>query len=234
MGSVVERKEKIKVFLVDDHPVVREGVGSFLRSHGISVVGGASDGKEALRKIKKLDPDVVVLDINLPLMDGGELARRLRQAVPRTKLIAFSIHSSEAYVVRMSRCGVQGYVVKDQPTGELLAAIKDVFQGKTHFPAGMPEAQISPASKKSPGRPGGSALTGRESEVLTLLADGLSNKGVADELGISVRTAETHREHLSHKLDILTLAGLTKYAITHGLTALDQKPPSEALARHGK
>lgn len=224
MGAVSGRHEKIRVFLADDHPVVRQGVRAYLISHSIAVVGEASDGKEALRKIKKLKPDVVVLDVNMPLMDGGELALRLRQAVPKTKLIAFSIHSSEAYVVRMARCGVQGYVVKDQPTGELLCAIKDVFAGGTHFPEGIADLELPPVSKKKPGKPDGAALTERESEVLTLLAEGHSNKGVADELGISVRTAETHREHLSHKLNILTVAGLTKYAITHGLTALDHKP----------
>ena len=127
---------KIKVFLVDDHPAVREGVRSYLTSQGsVVVVGEASDAQEALRKVKKLAPDVIVLDVNLPAIDGGELARRLRRLIPKTRLIAFSIHSSEAYVVKMARCGVQGYVTKDQPAGELLAAIKDAFKGGLHFPA---------------------------------------------------------------------------------------------------
>ena len=215
-----EKQKKIKVFLVDDHPIVREGVRSYLTSRSIAVVGEASDAKEALRKVKKLAPDVIVLDVNLPLMDGGELARRLRRLVPKSKLIAFSIHSSEEYVVRMARCGVQGYVMKDQPTSELLDAIRQVSRGGLHFPAGMTDALLAPAPKAARDEAESGGLTGRELDVLALLAEGLSNKGVAAKLGIGVRTAETHREHIAHKLHIPTVAGLTKYAIQHGLTSL--------------
>lgn len=212
------KRQEIKVFLVDDHPVVREGVRSYLTSHSIRVVGEAGDAKETLRKIKKLAPDVIVLDVSLPSLDGGELAMRLRRCVPKAKIIAFSIHSSEGYVVRMARCGVRGYVLKDQTTAELLAAIKHVFQGGLHFSADMSDALLGSASKSCSNQL--VALTGRELEVLTLLAEGFSNKGIAAKLGVSVRTAETHREHLSHKLNILTVAGLTKYAIRHRLTSL--------------
>ena len=215
-----DKQNKIRVFLVDDHPIVREGVRSYLSGHAIAVVGEASDAPEALRKARKLAPDVIILDVNLPSLDGGELARRLRRLVPKSKLIAFSIHSSEEYVVRMANCGVRGYVIKDQPMAELLEAIVQVYRGGHYFPAGMTGALSDPARNFSTGRPDGAALTGRELEVLVLLAEGLSNKGVAAKLGISARTAETHREHLSHKLNILTIAGLTKYSIQHGLTSL--------------
>ncbi len=213
------KANKIKVFLVDDHPVVREGVRSYLASHAIEVVGEASDAPEALRKVIKAAPDVIVVDVNLPTLDGGELTRRLRRLVPRARIIAFSIHSSEEYVVRMARCGAQGYVVKDQPTSELLEAIRHVFRGGLHFPAGMTDSLLAPAPETSSPQ-NGPALTGREREVLTLLAEGLSNKAIAEKLGISVRTAETHREHLARKLEIHTVAGLTKYAIQHGLSSL--------------
>ena len=228
MRSADAKRGEIKVFLVDDHPIVREGVRSFLTNHAISVVGEASDAKEALRKVKKLAPDVIVLDVNLPSIDGGELARRLRRLVPKTKLIAFSMHSSEEYVVKMARCGVQGYVTKDQPAGDLLEAIAHVHQGGLHFPAGMNDALLAPAPVSSADGPDLVALTSREVEVLILLAEGLSNKGVATKLGISVRTSETHRENLSHKLNILTVAGLTKYAIKRGLTTLGPSLPLEA------
>jgi DNA-binding NarL/FixJ family response regulator len=211
-------RERIKVFLVDDHPIVREGVRSYLSSHDIAVVGEASDAKEALRKVRRSGADVVVLDVNLPAIDGGELARRLRRLLPDVKLIAFSIHSSVEYVVKMARCGVQGYVTKGQPAGELLAAIEEVSSGGLHFPRGMSDALLAPPAAAPV--PGASVLTARENEVLALLADGLSNKGVAAKLGISVRTAETHRENLSRKLNVLTVAGLTKYALAHGLTVL--------------
>jgi DNA-binding NarL/FixJ family response regulator len=134
----------IKVFLVDDHPIVREGVRDYLTHHAILVVGDAGDAKEALRKVTKANPDVVVLDVNLPGINGGELARRLRRLIPKARLIAFSIHSSEEYVVGMARCGVHGYVTKDQPATELLAAIKDVSRGGLHFPAGMSDALLAP------------------------------------------------------------------------------------------
>jgi len=220
MNLIYRKQDKVRVFLVDDHPIVREGVRSYLTNHSISVVGEASDAPEALRKVKKLMPDVIVLDINLPSMDGGELTPRLRRAVPRVKIVAFSIHSSEEYVVRMARCGVQGYVMKDQPMAALLDAINHVHRGGRHFPAGMDDALLVTTLKSSLNQSGNVTLTGRELEVLSLLAEGFPNKGVASRLGISVRTAETHREHLSHKLNILTVAGLTKYAIQHGLTSL--------------
>lgn len=198
--------------------MVREGVRTFLTDHAIEVVGEASDAAETLRKIKKSDPEVVVLDVNLPSIDGGELARRLRRIAPRLKLIAFSMHSSEEYVVKMARCGVQGYVTKDQPAGDLLEAIIQVYQGGLSFPAGMTDALLAPGEGATSVR-GSAVLTARELEVLTLLAGGYSNKSVATKLGISVRTAETHRENLAHKLNILTVAGLTKYAIKQGLTS---------------
>lgn len=203
---------------MDDHPVVRDGVRSYLLNHAIAIVGEASDAKECLRKVKKAAPQVIVLDVNLPAIDGGELARRLRKLVPDAMLIAFSIHSSEEYVLKMARCGVQGYVTKDEPANELLEAIKDVAAGGLHFPEGMTDALLAPPERAA--GDGGAALTGRELEVLALLAEGSSNKGIAAKLGISVRTAETHRENLSHKLHITTVAGLTKYAINHGLTLL--------------
>ena len=144
MNATDVKRGNIKVFLVDDHPVVREGVRFFLNNHAITVVGEAGDAKEALRRIKKAAPDVIVLDVNLPSIDGGELARRLRRLIPKAKLIAFSIHSSEEYVVKMARCGVQGYVTKDQPAGDLLEAIQHVHQGSLHFPAGMNDALLAP------------------------------------------------------------------------------------------
>ena len=212
---------KIKVFLVDDHPAVREGVRSYLTAQGsVSVVGEAADAKEGLRKVKKLAPEVIILDVNLPSLDGGELARRLRLAVPAAKIIGFSVHASQEYVVRMARCGAHGYVMKDAPTAKLVEAIQQVHKGGLYFPPEMSDAILSPESKPSTEDEGKTVLTTREREVLALLAEGLANKEVARKLGISVRTAETHREHVSHKLNIMTIAGLTKYAIQHGLTSL--------------
>ena len=216
-----KKQTVIKVFIVDDHPIVREGVRVYLGNHSIKVVGEAADDKEALRKVRALDPDVIVLDVNLPSIDGGELARMLRRAVPRSRLIAFSMHASQEYVVRMARCGVQGYVMKDKSTSTLVEAIRQVYRGGLYFPGEMSDAILASGSAPSKS----DALTSREREVLILLAEGLANKQVARKLGISIRTAETHREHLSRKLNISTVAGLTKYAIQHGLASLGQSAP---------
>ena len=210
-------RARIKVFLVDDHPSVREGVRNCLTGQGsFLVVGEAEDAADALRKVKKAAPDVILLDVNLPTLDGGELARRLRLAAPGARILAFSMHSSQEYVVRMARCGAHGYVTKDQPTHKLVEAIEQVHRGGLYFPPGMADALLSPGAAPAPGP----ALTAREKEVLSLLAEGLANKQVARRLGLSVRTAETHREHLSRKLGISSISGLTKYAIQHGLTSL--------------
>lgn len=221
-------RSKIKVFLVDDHPVVRAGVRSYLTQQGsILVVGEAADHAEALRKLKTAAPDVIVLDISLPTLDGGELARRLRLAVPRAKIVAFSIHASQEYVVRMARCGVHGYVMKDAPTAALVEAIQRVHKGGLSFPADMIDAILAPGVKPS-SEEAQVPLTARERQVLVLLVEGLANKEVARKLGISVRTAETHREHLSRKLGIASIAGLTKYAIQQGLTPLRSSASPEA------
>jgi DNA-binding NarL/FixJ family response regulator len=222
----MKTRAKIKVFLVDDHPAVREGVRSYLTSEGsVAVVGEAADDKEALRKLKSVSPDVIVLDVNLPGVDGGELALRLRRTSPRAQLVAFSIHAGREYVVRMARCGAHGYVTKDTPTARLVEAIRRVHSGGLSFPPGMSDAVLAPGSKPPSGEEK-TVLTEREREVLVLLADGLANKQVARKLGISVRTAETHREHLSRKLKIAPIAGLTKYAIQEGLTSL--RPPDSS------
>ncbi len=147
-----DKSNKIKVLLVDNHPLVRDGVRSYLTAHAIAVVGEASDAPEALRKARKLAPDIIVLDVSLPSMEGGELSLRLHRLVPGAGLIAFSMHSSEEYVVRMALCGVRGYVMKDQPTAELLEAIRQVFRGSRHFPAGMTGAVLAPVPMVSPAR----------------------------------------------------------------------------------
>ncbi len=152
--SIKDCKEnKIRVFLIDDHPIVRDGVRAFLTSCAIEVVGEASDAPEAFRKVKKIAPDVIVLDVNLPSMDGWEVAGSLRRLVPKSKIIAFSIHSSEEYVVRMARCGASGYVMKSQPTSELLDAVRQVFGGGRYFPAGMTVAGPDKRPKLSAKKP---------------------------------------------------------------------------------
>lgn len=223
-------KTRIRVFLVDDHPAVRDGIRSYLNAlGGVRVVGEAADGPEALRKLRKASPDVVVLDVSLPGADGGELARGVRRLVPDAKLIAFSFHDDREHVVRMARCGAHGYVTKGEPVERLAEAIRRVHAGGLSFPPGMSDAVLAP-DRDAEAR---DELTDRERQVLALLADGLANKQVARELGISVRTAEMHREHLTRKLRIAPVASLTKYAIQHGLTPLSLAEDREARAAGG-
>jgi len=144
-----DKQSRIRVFLIDDHPIVRDGVRAFLTSHSIEVVGEAADAPEALRKVKKLAPDIIILDVNLPSKDGWEVACSLRRLVPKSRIIAFSIHSSEEYVVKMAKCGACGYVMKSQPTPELLDSIRQVFQGGRYFPASMTGAIKARGAKSS-------------------------------------------------------------------------------------
>lgn len=197
---------QIKVFLVDDHAVVREGLRAYLSGIGaIKVVGDAANDQQALLGAKKLAPDVIVVDVSMPGLGGAELARRLLRAAPRAKLVAFSMHSSEEYVVRMARCGVHGYAMKDKPTSLLVEAIVRVSRGELSFPAGMTEAvQVA-----------GAALAPRERALLALLAGGLALTQLARKLSISVKAMETCRERLSLKLSIPTAAGLARYAVQH-------------------
>ena len=163
-------RSKIKAFLVDDNPIVREGVRTCLTEHGsFSVVGEAADNTETLRKVKKLVPDVILIDINLPSIDGGELARKLRQAVPGAKIIAFSIHDTPEYVVRMAHCGAHGCVIKNSPSAKLTEAIRHVHGGGLYFPTDMADAILAPATVSSE-TSDVSALTTREREVLTKYA----------------------------------------------------------------
>jgi DNA-binding NarL/FixJ family response regulator len=221
-----KKPTRIKVLIVDGHPCVRAGVRTFLAKHSVAVVGEAADGAEALRKVKRLSPHVIVTDGDLRSIDGGELARRLRQAAPSAKIIAFSIHAGVDYIVRMARCGAHGYVTKDKPTADLLCAIREVLQGGLYFP---PEAADSLLLQEPALAQGGPLLTEREVEVLKLLATGLANKEVARKLAISVRTAESHRQHLARKLSISSVAGLTKYALRQGLTLLQIPDPSSSF-----
>jgi DNA-binding NarL/FixJ family response regulator len=138
-------RSRIRVFLIDDHPIVREGVRTFLNGRSATVVGEASGAAEALRKIKALAPDVIVLDVGVPSTDGGSLARRLRRDAPKARIVAFSIHSSPEYVARLAASGVHAYVAKDQPASDLLDAITTVFHGGLSFPPGNSGALLAAA-----------------------------------------------------------------------------------------
>jgi DNA-binding NarL/FixJ family response regulator len=222
---VSARKEIIKVLVADDHPVVRKGLQSCLSRAGrIRLVGEAADGDDALRKARELKPDVVLMDISMPGMNGLTVTEMLRKELPDMKVLVLSVQRNKDSIFRVIQAGAHGYVSKEAPSEEVIRAIESVHGGEPFFSEEIARAAlnefINSGGKKEPF----SQLTSREREVLVLIAEGQSNKEIADRLNIGVRTIETHRERIMRRLNIHSVAGLTKYAIANGLVTLDIGP----------
>ena len=202
----------IRTLIVDDHPMVAEGIQSILETYDdIEVVGTLGDGQSAVDQLTTLAPDVVLMDLNMPGVSGLAATEMMLERRPDTRILIQSMHDSPEYIATAMRHGAKGYVLKDVPTDEIRTAIDTVMQGKTYLCTGAAEA-LEP--NISDGR---ETLTGREQTVLLELAMGKSNKEVALDLDISVRTVETHRKNIKRKLDITSTAGLTRYAMEHGV-----------------
>ena len=224
MSSV---KKKIKLLLVDDHPVVRKGLHSCLANReNLKIVGEAGDGAESIRIAKELEPDIVLMDINMPGMDGLAVTETLRKETPKIKVLVLSMHSGRDYVLRIIKAGARGYVLKDAPTDELVKAIEAVNAGDAFFSPSVARIALNQYVAESDDRDPMSKLSDREKEVLVQISNGKSNKEIASMLGIGVRTIETHRERIMRKLDIHSVAGLTKFAISHGLISLEGDGPN--------
>jgi len=224
-------KQKIKILVVDDHPVVRKGLLSCLANReNLKVVGEAGDGKEALHKVKELLPDLVLMDLAIPEPDGLTVTECLRKEMPQVKVVILSMHSNREYVLRIIKAGARGYVLKDAPPDELVRAIEAVNAGETFFSPRVARIALNQyvgeASRTDPL----SCLSERERDVLARIAEGRSNKEIACDLDIGVRTVETHRERIMQKLNIHSVAGLTKFAITNGLAGLDSAPGRKPLS----
>ena len=208
--------------MVDDHPVVRKGLESCLKNQNrLRVVDTACDGGEAVRKARELSPDVILMDIDLPGMDGLEVTQLLRKEMPQVKIVILSIHSHEEYLFRIIRAGAHGYVSKTAAPTELVRAVEAVSDGEMLFTPEMARAALTELVHNAGQEPPLAQLTGREREVLALIASGQSNKEIANQLGIGVRTTETHRERIMRKLGIHSIAGLTRFAIQHGVVKLE-------------
>ena len=217
--------KKIKVLLVDDHPVVRKGLHSCLANRdNLKVVGEACDGAEAIQKVKELDPDVVLMDINMPGMDGLQVTEALRKDAPRTRVLVLSVHDTRDYVMRIVKAGARGYVLKDTPPDELVRAIETVNAGDAYFSPSVARIALNQYVAEADNNSPITRLSEREREVLVEIAEGRSNKEIASNLNIGVRTVETHRERIMRKLDIHSVAGLTKFAIANGMVSLGQDP----------
>ena len=217
-------KGRIKILLVDDHPVVRRGISSCLaQQEHLVIVGEAADGLEAVRKAKELLPDIILMDIDMPGMNGLAVTELLRRELPNVKVLILSMHSNTNYVLRMIQSGARGYVLKEASTEELMNAIETVDSGKTFFSSKVAHLVLKQFVRHPGEEPTPAQLTSRESEVLIHLAEGRSNKEIASVLGVGVRTVETHREHLMRKLNIRSVAGLTKFAVSNALVILREE-----------
>jgi two-component system nitrate/nitrite response regulator NarL len=214
-------KSRIKLLLVDDHPVVRRGIGACLaREEHLAIVGEAADGVEALRKARELLPDIILMDIDMPQMNGLAVTEALRKELPQIKVLILSMHSNTEYVLRILQSGARGYVLKEAAPDDLVRAIETVQSGEAFFSPDVARVALSQFVRGSGEGPAPSLLTNREREVLIQIAEGLSNKEIASRLGVGVRTVETHRERIMRKLNIHSVAGLTKFAISKGFVSL--------------
>lgn len=221
-------RKPIRVLLADDHPVVRKGLSSCLaQASNVVVVGEAIDGQDALRKAKQLAPDVVLMDIDMPLLNGLTAADILRKENPAVKVLILSMHNDSEYVMRILQSGARGYVLKQAPTEELFKAIETIYSGETYFSHDVARLALNQFVRGPGEGPHTGQISAREREVLIAIAEGLSNKEIACRLGVGVRTVETHRERIMRKLNIHSIAGLTKFAIAKGLVPLqrDLQPP---------
>jgi DNA-binding NarL/FixJ family response regulator len=214
--------KKITVLLAEDHMIVREGFRKMLELESdLEVVGEAPDGRQAVAMVNKLRPEVVLMDIAMPMLNGLEATRQLLKALPATKVLMLSAHNDDAYVKTASDAGAVGFLLKQTSAHDVCRAIRDVHQGKTFFTPSISRRQnrihtttLDRAGSLTRKR---AQLTSREMEVLQLVAEGKANKEAAAELGVGIKTIEKHREHLMRKLDIHDTAGLTRYAIATGI-----------------
>jgi len=205
----------IRIVLADDHVLVRQGLRSLLEREKFQVVAEASDGQEAIRLTETHHPDIAVVDISMPILNGIDTVRELGRSCPKTKAILLTQHEEDQYIREALEVGVKGYVVKNQVASDLVHAIQQVSRGQFYLSPGVSRAVVEAYRLKSdsPVDP----LTARERQVLQLIAEGKSTKDAASLLGISVKTAESHRMRLMQKLDIHETATLVRYAVRHGL-----------------
>jgi DNA-binding NarL/FixJ family response regulator len=214
--------KKLRILLADDHALLRRGARGLLQGRrGWQVVGEAANGKQAVEQAKKLKPDIAIVDISMPELDGVQTTRQIREAVPDTKVVVLTMHESDELVQNALAAGAQGYVLKSDLTESLIKAIEDVAASKRSLTPKVTEIVLEGFLKKRASRQEvermNVQLTAREFEILRLLAEGKKNKEIASQLGIAVRTAEAHRANIMQKLGFHSLADLIHYALRHGI-----------------
>jgi two-component system response regulator NreC len=205
----------VRLLLADDHDLVRQGLKALLERQGFQVVCEASNGQEALRLATQNKPDVAIIDISMPVMNGVDAAREMAKSSPKTRVILLTQHDEDQYVTEALRAGVKGYVLKNQAASDFLHAIQEVCRGSVYLSPSISRTVVDAYLSKT--YDSTDPLSGRERQVLQLVGEGKSTKDVALQLGISVKTAESHRARLMKKLDIHETASLVRYAIRRGL-----------------
>lgn len=214
-----------RIVLAEDHTILREGVRALLSSDpDLEIVAEASDGREALRLVEEIEPELLITDLSMPRMSGVEAIKAIKKRSPKTKILVLTVHKNEEYIQATLRAGVEGYLLKDSTTAELLLAVQHVLSGKRYVSAGISDTIVAGYLEgRTPfNKPGAwETLTTREREILKLIAEGFKNKEIAEELCISVKTVEKHRFNLMEKLNLHNVQALTTYAIKRGLVAAD-------------
>jgi DNA-binding NarL/FixJ family response regulator len=211
-----------KIILADDHKIVRQGLRTLLeQEQDLEVVAEAEDGRMAVRLARELSPQVVIMDVSMPDLNGIEATRQVLAECPGVKVIALSMHSDRRFVMNMLKAGASGYLLKDSAFDELASAIRMVLNNKVYLSTEIANIVIKDYLQGGGDESVFSVLTPREREVLQLMAEGKSSRQIADHLNISIKTVETHRMQIMHKLEIYSVAELTKYAIREGLSTLD-------------
>ena len=207
----------IRLIIADDHPMVREGLKVSLESeHNIEVLDDVANGQAALDSASRLMPDMVLMDISMPSMSGLDACEAFKKQLPDVRILIVTMHDNREYVMKAIQSGAAGYVLKDVPTEELVLAVQTVYQGGTYFSSSIAKTLFSDFGTVQP-KPAQQALSPRETDVLALLTEGMGNKEIARELGISVRTVEAHRLKIKQKLGISNSAGLIRYALDNGI-----------------
>jgi two-component system, NarL family, response regulator NreC len=204
-----------RILLADDHIIVRQGFRALLEREGLEVVAEAANGHEAVRLAGELLPDVAVLDFAMPLLNGLDAAKEIRRRSPRTRTILLTVHSEDHYVLEALQAGVHGYVVKTQAAADLVQAIREIRGNAIYLSPTISRAVVEAYLDKA--TPPGDVLSSRERQVLQLVAEGKTTKEIAGVLGVSIKTADSHRARIMRKLDIHDTAGLVRFAIRRGL-----------------
>lgn len=208
--------DNIKVMIVDDHQVVLDGFVARLElEHDIDVVATASNGMEAIQTLRQHQPDVVLMDVSMPIMNGLEAVEQIKQFNSHVKVLMLTMHDNREYIMKVMQSGAMGYMLKDISSDKLIQAIKTVHQGSTYFCESVTHTLFTPTIVTTEKMV--NPLSRREETILILVAQGESSKKIAKVLNISDRTVETHRQNIKHKLDLYSIAELTKYAVDHGL-----------------